>query len=127
MPQVPIVEPGALQIYAHVTNTEAKFSSRCRCAVILSCPQKIYRDSKQDQCKSWPCILRLIPQQDETDPGGHCNVERRQYRISESLIGTVGIRSLEAQHKQTNNGEDIEDKHGEDDVVEQLTVRPGYA
>src|SRR3954469_19457883 len=52
------------------------------------------------------------------------DVQQRQRRITDRAVGPVEIGTLGAEDEQPRGGEDVEQQRGEDDVVEELVVRP---
>ena len=53
--------------------------------------------------------------------------ERRQHRIADGAIRTLGVRALAAQNEQADRRQRVEDQRREDHVVEQLAVRARQA
>src|SRR5262245_7985072 len=85
-------------------------------------PDEIHRNAEQHDHQPWPCVLRLVEQQYYIDKQRNADINHGQHGISPGAVGTLGVRTLTAQHKQSDDGQDIEDQHGEDDVIEQLAI-----
>lgn len=60
---------------------------------------------------------------------GAYNVEDRYDRVTKGFVGALRVRLLSAQDKDARDRQDIEDKRGRDNVVEQVAVKvtvPSY-
>src|SRR5581483_1467964 len=69
-----------------------------------------------------PSVLRLITQQDYINEDGHQNVNGGKDGVSDGFVGAGSVGLFVAEDEESNDGEDVEDEHGEDDVIEKLAV-----
>src|SRR6185295_10640544 len=85
-------------------------------------PEEIDGDARQHDAQAGTCGPRLVDEQHERDHRRGHDVEGRHHRVAEGAVGPLRVRPLAPQHEQAGDGQDVEDEHREDDVVEQLAI-----
>src|SRR5262249_49799114 len=92
---------------------------------VLTRPEEVDRDAKQQQEKARPAVDRADDQQPDADGGGERDVEGGKHGVAERLVGTLDVGSFSAEDEEAGGGQGVEEEDGEDDVVEQLVVAAG--
>src|SRR5205823_2444350 len=90
---------------------------------IRSSPQKINRHAGQHDDETGPRRRGLINDQHEENYGRADDVERGHDRVTECFIRPLGVRAFPAEHENAENGQNVKDERGRNDVVEQVAVK----
>src|SRR5580658_983125 len=81
-------------------------------------PERIHRQTQQNDDQAGPSVLRFIPQQLDFEKSRHHDVERGKNRIAEGAVGAGHARAPDAQDEQAAEREDVEQKLGKDQKIE---------
>src|SRR5436305_13795808 len=71
-------------------------------------PDEIDRRAQQNDDQPRPGVVRLVNQQQDFNQAGSENVDGRQDRISERLVGSLHLRPGAAQGENSGNRQDVE-------------------
>src|SRR6476659_2298300 len=85
-------------------------------------PNKVNRYSSQHDNESGQRGGRLIYKQDDQDNGSADDIKNWNYRITKGFVRSLSIWTSLSQAEDAGDREDVENKSGRDNVVEQVTV-----